>query len=222
MNTSCAKTQNKRFVGKRVLNSLYLEPSDVYEVTDIISSSNPHKSMGVDDIPTKLIKAAKHVLSPYLSKLINYCLKNGRYFDELKIARVTPLHKGSSKSDLQNYCPISVLTSFHKFFETIIKKRLLKFWNKYNVFTAAQFGFIENYSTTLVVTQFCEYIRNKTDQNNNVCAIFMDLAKAFDAVHHKILLSKLEQYGIRGLANDVIQDYLTNRKQYVHANGVSS
>ena len=82
---------------------------------------NPHKSSGVDDIPTKLIKAAKHVLSPYLSKLINYCLKNGRYFDELKIARATPLHKGGSKSDLQNYRSTSVLTSFNKVFETIIK-----------------------------------------------------------------------------------------------------
>ena len=222
MNTSCAKNQNKRFFGKRVLNSLYLESTDVYEVTDVISSLNPHKSLGVDDIPTKLITATKHVLSPYLSKLINYCLKNGRYFDELKIARVTPLHKGGSKSDLQNYRPISVLTSFNKIFETIIKKRLLKFWNKYNVFTATQFGFRENYSTTLAVTQFCKHIRNETDQNNNVCAIFIDLAKAFDTVNHKILLFKLEQYGIRGLANELIQDYLTNRKQYVHANGVSS
>ena len=99
MNKSCAKTQTKRFFGKLGLNLLYLEPTDVYEVTDIISSLNPHKSPCIDDIPTKLIKTAKHVLSPYLSKLINYCLKNGRNFDELIIARVTPLHKGS-KSDL--------------------------------------------------------------------------------------------------------------------------
>ena len=50
----------------------------------------------------------------------------------------------------------------------------------------------------------------------------MDLARAFDTLNHKILLSKLEQNGIRGLANEVFRDYLTNRKQYVHANGVSS
>ena len=98
----------------------------------------------------------------------------------------------------------------------------MKFRNKYNVFIVAQFGFKENYSTTVAVTQLCEYIRNETDQNNNVCAIFVNLAKAFDTVNHEILLSKLEQYGIRGSANKVIPDYLSNRKQYVQANSVSS
>ena len=39
----------------------------------------------------------------------------------------------------------------------------------------------------------------------------MDLAKAFDTVNHETLLFKLKQNGIIGLANQVIQDYLTNR-----------
>ena len=66
----------------------------MYEVTS--SSLNPLKSSGVDDIPTELMKAAKHVLCPYLSTLKNYCLKNGRYFEALKIARVMPFTKEAS------------------------------------------------------------------------------------------------------------------------------
>lgn len=50
----------------------------------------------------------------------------------------------------------------------------------------------------------------------------MDLKKAFDTVDHNILLKKLENYGIRGLALDFFRSYLTNRSQYVYYNSTSS
>ena len=149
-------------------------------------------------------------------------MESGHYPDGLKIARVTPLHKGGSKSETKNYCPISILSVFNKIFETIIKNRLLNFWKKYNVIVPTQFGFRENHSTTLAIALLNELIINDLDNNNSVCAIFLDLAKEFDTCNHKILVFKLDQYGIRGVANDVIRSYLTNHKQFVSGNGYSS
>ena len=219
---SSINANSQSFYRKRVSHSIYFEPTNDEEIVNIIKDLNPNKEPGYNDIPTKLIKAAAHSLSPFLSTIFNLCLESGHHPNKLKIALVTPLHKGGSKSEIKNYRPISIVSVFNKIFQTIIKRKLLNFWKKYNVFVSTQFGFRENHSTTLAIAHLNELIINDLDNNNSVCVIFLDLAKAFDTCNHKILLFKLDQYGIRGVANDVIRSYLTNRKQLVSGNGYSS
>ena len=50
----------------------------------------------------------------------------------------------------------------------------------------------------------------------------MDLQKAFDTVNHDILISKLDHYGIRGMANNWFASYLNNRSQFVSILGYDS
>ena len=49
---------------------------------------------------------------------------------------------------------------------------------------------------------------------NHMLGIFIDVSKAFNTRDHKMLLTKLERYGIRGIANELIKSYLTDRSQY--------
>ena len=48
------------------------------------------------------------------------------------------------------------------------------------------------------------------------------MQKAFDTVDHEILVSKLNNYGIRGVANDWLKSYLTERNQIVSIDGFKS
>ena len=54
---------SKQFFGQRITNSIYIEDTSEDEIIDIINKLNQSKAPGYDDIPTKLIKAAKFSLA---------------------------------------------------------------------------------------------------------------------------------------------------------------
>ena len=75
----------------------------------------------------------------------------------------------------------------------------------------------------LLMLFFSWLIMYKTiDKGIYSCGIFLYLCKAFDTVNHNILLTKLEYYGIRGVAYDWFESYLSNRKQFVSLYGTNS
>ena len=67
---SSIKANLQSFYGKRVSHSIYFEPTNDEEVVNIIKDVNFNKAPGYDDIPTKLIKAAAHSLSSFLSTVV--------------------------------------------------------------------------------------------------------------------------------------------------------
>ena len=46
----------------------------------------------------------------------------------------------------------------------------------------------------------------------------LDLQKAFETVEHDILLTKLEHYGVRGLANNWFKSHVSDSKPFVSIN----
>ena len=60
-----------------------------------------------------------------------------------------------------------------------------------------------------------ENIQTHLDKNELTAGVFIDMRKAFDAVDHDILLTKLDHCGIRRLDIDWFCSYLKGRQQFV-------
>ena len=57
------------------------------------------------------------------------------------------------------------------------------------------------------------------DKGHYMGLLFLDFRKAFDLIHHDILLKKLAVYGFSQSAIKWFKSYLTNRRQKVMLNG---
>ena len=150
-------------------------------------------------------------------------MTSGTFPDVLKVGRITPIFKKDNPECIENYRPISTLPIFGKIFEKIIYKRLYSFATSQNILHNNQFGFRKSHSTSHAVNYSVSIIENSIKLNkNHMLGIFIDLSKAFDTIDHKMLLTKLERYGIRGIANELIKSYLTDRSQYTEVLGEKS
>lgn len=203
------------YIKTQTPNSLFLNNTFLTEVTNIINSLDCKKSPGSDRISNYIIKTTKDIIAPVLVGVYNECLNKGIFPEIFKIAKIIPLYKGDDATKNSNYRPISLLPQFGKIFEKIISKRLISFLDKYSLLNKHQFGFRKNFSTELAVANIQDKFLDNLDNNIHTCAIFLDLAKAFDTVDNNILISKLSRYGIRGTPLKLIESYLERRQHFV-------
>ena len=187
---------------------------EIIEITNSLSNTSP----GLDDIPVKLIKAVINYIALPLCHIFNTSLGSGIFPNDLKIAKIIPVFKKGDKSDLKNYRPISILSSFSKILEKIVYVRILQHLEHFNIIHESQYGFRCGRSTCDAILQLTDHVLKEFDRKSFTVAVFLDLKKAFETVNHAILLQKLYSIGMSELVVGWFQSYLTGRKQSVKFN----
>ena len=206
----------------RVINDMPEVIFSEQKVLEKLNKLNVAKACGPDDIPAVVLRKASDAFAPILSKLFEKTYEEGQIPLEMKMANVTPIHKGGSKKNPAHYRPVSVTPVTSKVQESIMYDVLYQHVEENNVITPVQHGFQRGKSTTTNMLEFWDAVSRLADQTQPVSIIYTDLRKAFDTVPHDLLLHKLEHYGIRGKNLAWFADYLRNRQQRVVINGHAS
>ena len=149
-------------------------------------------------------------------------MTTGIFPGKLKIAKVTPVYKKCDKKLINNYRPFSVLPVISNVFETVIFDQLTEYFTNNNFFNSQQYGFRKNASTELAALELIDRLLTQLKDIKIPVNLYVDLSKAFDSLSHNILLNKLTIYGVKNSANDLLRSYLSNHKQYVQIDDISS
>ena len=183
-------------------------------ICQVIKDMKSHTSMGIDNIPPRLLIMAADIIADPLTDLINATMLEESIFpDAEKRASVTPVFKKDDKLLKTNYRPICVLNVFSNVFERFLLNQMLAFID--NVMSSLLSAYRSKYSTQHVLLRLIEQWRTFLDNDRLVGAILMDLSKAFDCLPHDLLIAKLDAYGLEQNSLILLMSYLKDHRQSV-------
>ena len=176
--------------------------------------------LGID---SKLLRMSAHIVAPSLTAIINASLSTGFVIDNGKVAKVTPAYKG--KGDVMNttnYRPLSVVAHVSKIVEKLIQQQVMDYLEIHEFITNDQSAYLKRHYTQTCLHRLVDDILENRNQGEVTGLCFLDIQKCFDTIDHSILLDKMYHYGFRNIELMWFTSYMSNRKQVVVYNSITS
>jgi hypothetical protein len=145
------------------------------EVIDIMMEMDSKKAVGLDGLLVRFLQLIINQISPVLCHIINKSLTIGKVPNMWKLAKVTPLYKSGNLNDLNNYRPISVLSSISKIIEKIVCKHLLEYLTLNKLISDKQFGFRSRYSTVDALLSIQKIALGSVNARKKCSVVSLDL-----------------------------------------------
>ncbi len=192
------------------------------EVHKLLKSLKEDKSPGPDQVHPKVLRETAEAWSHPLTVLFQRSSAVGVIPKDWKMANITPIFKKGSRSEVNNYRPVSLTSIVCKLMEKLIRNRITTTLEENGMFTAHQHGFSKNRSSLTNILETLEDWTEAIEEGYGIDAVYLDYQKAFDTVPHERLVTKLRWYGIDGALLSWIKDFLTSRQMRVCVNSGSS
>ena len=112
------------------------------DIVDAIDDLDENSSAGPDDVPAIFLKKTKNTIAKPLKFILRKSLDEGIIPDVFKLAHITPIHKGGSKTKPEQYRPVSLTSHLMKIFERVIKKYILAHLTNNDLLNQKQHGFV--------------------------------------------------------------------------------
>ena len=114
---------------------------------------------------------------------------------------------------------MSLTSHVIKIYERVQRKQIVAHLEENNLLNSKQHGFRSGKSCLTQLLHHFDDIIEALSNGDDMDAIYLDYAKAFDKVDHQLLIKKLQLYGFHPKIIIWIESFLTNRTQQVVVDG---
>ena len=99
--------------------------------------------------------------------------------------------------------------------ERIIRDEMVLHLTANKLITTEQHGFVQRRSCMTNLLESLDHITETLNRGFIALVVFLDFAKAFDKLSHRVLMFKLQHFGLDDKLLKWIADFLSGRKQRV-------
>nr|XP_042909490.1 uncharacterized protein LOC107438316 [Parasteatoda tepidariorum] len=193
-----------------------IDTIDQADIINIINKLNNKKAPGEDNVNNKMMKHLTINQINALCNIYNACLMHNIFPNNWKNATIILIAKPGKDSRIAtNFRPISLLPTFGKILERLLLWRLIP---HINFLPDQQFGFRKDLSTTKQLIRLIDFISDGLYKHETTALLMLDVAKAFDRVWHKALITKLIKQKVPNAFINIIDSYLKNRTFQIKLN----
>ena len=160
------------------------KPLTVQRFFSLLSKLCKSKATGLDKISARPLRECADLVASSLCAIFNRSIVSGVFPTEWKSTKVIPLFKQEERSNLNNYCPISIIPVVTKVCERIVYNQFYEYLTENNLISCNQSGFRSLHSTVTALLEATDNWDFNIVKGNVNAVIFLDLKKAFDIFDH--------------------------------------
>ncbi|KAE9554025.1 hypothetical protein FO519_002785 [Halicephalobus sp. NKZ332] len=150
---------------------------------------------GKDQVRSYVLRSSGSLLAGPVQDLLNSIVSKGMVPEGLTISNTILLFKKGDAKDIENYRPISLLSSIYKVVTKVLKERIQKQADLVYALPPEQAGFRKKFSTTTQIHALNEVAEKCYEFNINLYGVFVDFKKAFDSISFDSIWSALREIG---------------------------
>ena len=200
-----------RNIEKETVNKIEFsfQPLSTRRVQTALEKLDVRKAAGYDLVTPKVLKIASSGIAESLTKLFNESILKGEWPEAWKKGEWCPVFKRDDRQDKKNYRPITLLCLVNKVYEQLLSEQVYEDFDSILDPNLTAYRKMHSCETTLI--RLTEDWKLAADAKQYMGILSTDMSKAFDSLHHSLMLNKLRTYGFSEESLNLMRSYFTDR-----------